>query len=229
MTQATAHTPPRTTVAMVEDTAHTIAHFERLFAAHSQQLQLLQICTTGGAMVDWLAGNAPDVLLVDLGLPDMSGIQVIEACRRLSPNTDILVITLFGDETHMLNALAAGATGYLLKDGQEAELAAHIENLRAGGSPMSPVIARKLIQHMYRARPAAAPDAVASPRSILTDREQALLVHLAKGFSYAEIGHILDVSVHTVATHVKNIYRKLEVHSKTEAIFEARNLGLLLN
>jgi DNA-binding NarL/FixJ family response regulator len=96
-------------------------------------------------MLAWLADHPVDVLLVDLGLPDGSGIDVIRECTRLQPACEVMVITMFGDEAHMMKAFGAGAKGYLLKDGTGEDLAAHIMNLRNGGSPMSPIIARKLL------------------------------------------------------------------------------------
>ncbi len=209
-------------VAIVEDTPETMARFVAAVEAHPQTLTLLHTASTGANMQQWLALNAPDVLLVDLGLPDMSGLNVIRYCRQQCPITDIMVITLFGDERNMMAAFEAGATGYLLKDGSEIEIAQHIEQLHAGGSPMSPSIARQLLK---RFRPT--PELSAPRNTLLTAREQTLLVHLSQGFSYQELASLSKITVGTVNTHIKSIYRKLEVHSKTEAIFEARQLGIL--
>ena len=181
-------------------------------------------------MFSWFAGNTVDVLLVDLGLPDGSGLDVIRRCRRIQPDCAMMVITMFGDEANMLSAFEAGASGYLLKDGTEADLATHILSLHAGGSPMSPIIARQLLVR-WQARPVALPvtAAVLVPAGeALSPRESEVLNLLARGFTYAEAAQRMGVLLSTVQSHVRNIYGKLDVHNKTEAVFEARQLGLLL-
>ncbi|MEK8031561.1 response regulator transcription factor [Ideonella sp. DXS29W] len=164
----------------------------------------------------------PDVLLVDLGLPSGSGIELIRYAHGQLPNTDVMVVTVFGDEPHVMASLEAGATGYLLKDAQPADLADQVRTLHAGGSPISPVIARRLLQRLApEPAPALDGDALLSPQ------ERQVLTYSAKGFSFEEIARMLGVSRHTVMTYVKRSYRKLQVHSKTEAIYEARKLGLV--
>jgi DNA-binding NarL/FixJ family response regulator len=169
-------------------------------------------------------------MLVDLGLPDRSGIEVIERCCRMQPACAVMVLTMFGDENNMLRAFEAGARGYLLKDGTEEDLAAHIRALHAGGSPMSPIIARQLLTRWHaaeRARPNAMAGSTARIAEPLSQRESQVLDLISRGFTYAEIAVQLKVSITTVQTHVRNIYGKLGVHSKTEAVFEARQSGLL--
>ena len=157
------------------------------------------------------------------------GIDVIRRCTQLQPACEVMVITMFGDESHMLKAFAAGARGYLLKDGTEQDLAAHILNLRNGGSPMSPIIARQVLAQLGSTT---APTAPTAPRDTatgqpLSPKETEVLTLVARGFSYAETAGLLNISVHTVHSHVRNIYGKLSVNSKTEAVYEARQLGLL--
>ncbi len=164
----------------------------------------------------------PDVLLVDLGLPSGSGIELIRFAHQHLPQTDVMVVTVFGDEPHVMASLEAGATGYLLKDAQAADLADQVRMLHAGGSPISPVIARQLLVRLAPG-PVAVPDAEA----LLSPQERQVLTYSAKGFSFEEIARMLGVSRHTVMTYVKRSYRKLQVHSKTEAIYEARKLGLV--
>lgn len=172
-----------------------------------------------------LVQTQPDVLLVDLGLPDGSGLALIhEAAQRL-PACDVMVITIFGDERHVLESIEAGATGYLLKSALPFDVAAQVRALREGGSPISPVIARRLLARLAPARPAAAEPAADDPG--LSQREMAVLQYAAKGFNYDETAQLLGVTRHTVMTYVKRSYRKLQVHSKTEALHEARLLGLL--
>jgi DNA-binding NarL/FixJ family response regulator len=168
----------------------------------------------------------PDVLLVDLQLPDGNGIDLIREAARALPTSDSLVVTVFGDERHVLESVEAGATGYLLKDTPATELVEHVRVLRAGGSPISPVIARQLLARLgaVAGRPTVAePEASAH----LSDQEINVLTLSAKGFSYDEIARLMQVSRHTVQTYVKRSYRKLQVHSKVEALSEARRLNLL--
>jgi DNA-binding NarL/FixJ family response regulator len=213
------------TVALVEDDARVRESFERAIASEPT-LRLLHAAPTGAGMLAWFAENAVDVLLVDLGLPDMPGLDVIRRARRLQPACAVMVVTMFGDEAHMLQAFEAGAGGYLLKDGTEEDLAAHVLSLHAGGSPMSPLIARQLLVR-WQAEAGPAPQASGAGRVALSVRESEVLNLVARGFIYPEIAQHMGLSVSTIQTHVRNIYGKLDVHNKTEAVFEARQLGLL--
>ena len=214
---------PEISVALVEDDPRTRERLVRALA-RAPRLCLAFTAATVGEMAGWLRDNSVDVLLVDLGLPDGSGLEVIRQCRALSPVTEVMVITMFGDEANMMNAFEAGARGYLLKDGTEDDLAQHVLSLSAGGSPMTPIIARQLLA---RLSPRPSVPASAVPAETLTAREQDILAKLARGYTYAEVAELLSIAPSTVQSHVKNIYSKLAVHSKAEAIFEARQLGLL--
>jgi len=184
-------------------------------------LQLAGAVTTLAAALALIEQAVPDVLVVDLGLPDGNGADLIRRAVKLRPDCDALVVTVFGDDRHVVGAIEAGATGYLLKDSPPGELARCIRELRDGGSPISPSIARRLLARM---RPPAEIPAAVSP---LTEREAEILQLVAKGLSFGDVGATLGVSAHTVVTHVKKIYRKLSVHSRGEAVFEASQLGLL--
>jgi DNA-binding NarL/FixJ family response regulator len=168
-----------------------------------------------------------DVALVDLGLPDGNGIELIREIARTRPETDVMVVTVFGDEAHVLASIEAGATGYLLKRSLNDTLGATVRELRAGGSPISPVIARQLLHRFKKNPPAPEQPAAVVDDSGLSEREREVLLFIAKGFTVGEIANMLHLSAHTVATHVKHIYRKLAVHSRTEAVFEAGRMGLL--
>jgi DNA-binding NarL/FixJ family response regulator len=169
-----------------------------------------------------------DVLLIDLGLPDGNGIDLIKQVSQSRPEADIMVVTVFGDEQHVVSSIEAGATGYILKDSTPADVISCIRLLRAGGSPVSPVVARSVlraIRNRMAAEPAArAPQPESNP---LSARETEILQLLAKGMSFNEIGEILGISPHTVTAHIKKIYRKLAVHSRGEAVYEATQMGLL--
>lgn len=167
----------------------------------------------------------PDVLLVDIGLPDGSGITLIEHARRHLPQCESLVVTVFADDLLILQCIEAGASGYLLKDDDAVDIAKQIRLLRQGGSPISPAIARRLLVHWRRSADGAG--ATDGPQAVLSVQEERVLALSAKGYNYEEVARLLGLSRHTVETYVKRMYRKLQVHSKTEAVFEARKQGLL--
>ena len=175
----------------------------------------------------WLGAHAPPaVLLADLQLPDGSGIDVIRWLRANAPASEAMVISVFGDEAHVVAAIEAGATGYLLKDASADEIAQAVTRLLAGESPISSAIARHLLRR-FRPGPGAPLAAAAAARSPLTPRETEVLTLIAKGLSYQRIADTLTMSPHTVTTHIKQIYRKLAVNSRGEAVFEAMQLGWL--
>lgn len=202
------------------------------------ELQLAGAVATGAAARALLAATAPDVTLVDLGLPDVPGIELIRETTARRPDADMLVITVFGDDAHVLASIEAGATGYLLKDTSVARIVAAIKEVHAGGSPISPSIARRVLARcrVGTAAPAAGAAASAAPTAsrgadpdapVLSQRETDILRFVAKGLAFAEIGAHLEISPHTVVSHVKKIYRKLAVHSRGEAVYEAGQMGLL--
>lgn len=194
------------------------------FVRATPGFELLAAVPDGASALALLARAEPDVVLVDLGLPDMSGTVVIREALRRHPGTDVMVVTVFGDEAHVVASIEAGATGYLLKDSLPQEFGEAVRQLRAGASPISPMIARQLLRRLR----GTAPDAVPEPgRPRLSGRETEILSQAAKGFSFGEIARALDISPHTVTAHVKKIYEKLAVHSRGEAVYEAGRLGLL--
>lgn len=238
--------PPHINVALVEDEPDTHA---RLCAALAldDTIELVHTTSAGLPMLHWLAQKVsqqpsspmPHVLLVDLGLPDVHGLEVIRRAKLLHPEMEVMVITMFGDEANMIQAFEAGASGYLLKDGNEDELAEHVKTLHAGGSPMSPLIARKLLVRMGQSPKAlpsyALPSNALQPMPVreagasrlLTDREETVLQHLARGYTYGELAKKMGITINTVQTHIRGLYAKLEVHSKSQALREAKQLGLL--
>ena len=214
-------------VLIVEDEPEFMRRFSHAVRG-DPGLGLLGAVTTGTQAKAMLDAQRPDVLLVDLGLPDISGIEVIDHARRRHPDCDVLVVTMFADDAHVVAAIEAGATGYLLKDASAERIAASVHELHGGGAPISPSIARRILARLRLGGPAAAVAAppVAAP-SPLTARETELLRMVAKGLSFDTIGELLEISPHTVVAHVKKIYRKLAVHSRGEAVYEASQLGLL--
>ena len=169
-----------------------------------------------------------DVMLIDLGLPDGSGIDLIRQVSARRPDVDIMVVTVFGDEQHVVSSIEAGATGYILKDSTPADVISCIRLLRAGGSPVSPVVARSVLRAIRnRMSPQITRSNTPTEPNPLSARETEILQLLAKGMSFNEIGDILSISPHTVTAHIKKIYRKLQVHSRGEAVYEAGQMGLL--
>jgi len=208
-------------VLIVEDDGPTRARLARAVASHPD----LRVCASVGNVADGRAAldrEAPMVLLTDLDLPDGNGIELIRAAREGGRATQAMVITVFGDEQHVVAAIEAGALGYLLKDASADSIGRAITEMLEGGSPMSPPVARYLLQRFAKGPEPAAPEAAA-----LSAREREVLTYIVKGFSYAEIARLLSLSTHTVATHVRRIYGKLEVHSRGEAVYEALATGLV--
>jgi len=177
--------------------------------------------------IKWLERETIDLLLTDLGLPDGSGLKIIHACRRFAPRADIMVITMSSDEENVLACIEAGASGYVLKEAGHTDIVQAMLEVRAGGSPISPLIARKILARMRIARPVVSEGQASQPSKALTPRENAILELIGRGDSYAKVAKAFGVSVGTVQTHIKHIYGKLSVHSRGEAVFEAQRRGLL--
>jgi DNA-binding NarL/FixJ family response regulator len=214
--------PPSTLrVGVVEDDAASRDTFVAMIHAQPD-LVLAMVAASRAEALDRLSTAPMDVLLVDLGLPDGSGLDVIRAARVQWPDCSILVSTIFGDEDHVLRSIEAGAMGYLLKDVSAAELAEEIRSLHAGGSPISPMVARKIL-----ARAAASLAPAGAPPATLSAREQEVLRHVSKGFTTEETARSMGISRTTVLTFVRRIYAKLQVNTRAEAIHAAYKQGLL--
>ncbi|MDB5816712.1 MAG: DNA-binding response regulator [Rhizobacter sp.] len=240
-------------VLIVEDEPEFMRRFSGAVLSDAS-LSLVAAVNNGGAGVAMLDLERPDVLLIDLGLPDIPGVEVIRHAARVHPSCDVLVVTMFADDAHVVASIEAGATGYLLKDASVDRIVGSIHELRAGGAPISPGIARRVLARFRQTivpQDAPVPSAAASGApgvaagapsgpsmsntvtaspadlALLTPRETELLRLVAKGFTFDTIGELLAISPHTVVAHVKKIYRKLAVHSRSEAVYEASQIGLL--
>ncbi|MEY8878924.1 MAG: response regulator [Leptothrix sp. (in: b-proteobacteria)] len=171
-----------------------------------------------------------DLALVDLGLPDGSGVKVVQALRDQQPDAQSVVVTIHDDDDHLFPALQAGAYGYLLKEQPREQLMEHLQRISQGEPPLSPSIARRMISYFSAQanRPQLQEPAADQlmPNVQLTEREREVLLRVAKGFTLPEIGVQLGLSRHTIADYVKQIYRKLNVSSRAEAALEAQRLGL---
>lgn len=170
------------------------------------------------------AALRPNVLLLDLKLPDGSGIGLIRHCRRSYPAMDMMVVSALGDDQTVVAAIEAGAAGYILKDSSPMDLVGCVLDLVAGRSPLSTMIARTIVRRVQADMPLS-PDNHSMPA--LTEREFDILWGIAKGFTYAEVAERLRISRNTVMTHIKNLYRKLEVNSRSEAVFTAINRRII--
>ena len=212
-------------VFLVEDDEPTLRRLANIVSGQAH-LKLAATASSYSEASLWLANNTLDVLLTDLGLPDGNGKQLIEQTRALYPNAEIMVISRFGDENSVVESIKVGASGYLLKDESEEYIREAIDQLLQGGSPISPAIARYILDYFQSNDLAGdSSDSSCKLEIVLTPKEKMVLQHLSRGYSNKEIANSLCISPHTVASHIKHIYRKLEVNSRNEAVFEGYKMG----
>ena len=204
-------TPPSHTVALVEDDTTLREALGELIAS-TESWQLMGSYPDAETALVALPKNPPTVVLMDIQLPAMSGIECVARLRELCPKTLILMVTVYDTNDRIFEALAAGASGYLLKHETPAKLLDSLQELLTGGSPMSGAIARKVVQHFQKS------DSQRDANLNLTPRETEILELLAKGRLYKEIGSDCGICLDTVRTHLRNIYRKLHVRTRTEAV-----------
>jgi DNA-binding NarL/FixJ family response regulator len=234
MTQQSSEARPRfaISVLLVEDDAPTRWRlYDALAAAQFEVTSAATLAEARAALAN--PDRAPNVLLTDLQLPDGHGSDLIREVRDRFPETEIMVVSILGDEESVIAAITVGATGYLLKDAFPTDIAATVRELCAGHSPISASIARFIVRRTQVQNQGQAQAATkASPMPVLntaklTPREIDILWGIAKGFSYADIADHLGLSRQTVPGHIKSIYRKLEVNTRGEAVFEALQQGLI--
>jgi DNA-binding NarL/FixJ family response regulator len=166
-----------------------------------------------------------DIALIDLGLPDGRGVDVVTRLRDMQPEAQSVVVTIHDDDEHLFPALQAGAYGYILKEQPRELIAEQLQRISQGEPPLSPSIARRVIAHFTAAAQSLARKSTV-PSAHLTDRETEVLLRVGKGFTLPEIATQLGLSRHTIADYVKQIYRKLNVSSRAEAALEAQRMGL---
>lgn len=203
-------------VAIVEDDAGTLQGWVKLLAGHPR-VRCVAACASAEAAIEQIPDTRPEVVLMDINLPGMSGIQCTASLKQLLPKTQILMLTAYSDDDCVFDALQAGASGYLLKSISSAELIRSIVEVADGGAPMSGKIARRVIE-VFRKPATKGPE-----ESQLTSRENEILQLLAKGYANKEIGLRLECSTGTVSKHLEHIYEKLHVHCRSEAT--AKYLG----
>ncbi|MFO1271400.1 MAG: response regulator transcription factor [Rubrivivax sp.] len=191
----------------------------RLLLDGEPGVQVLAACHSAEEALPLLEREAPDVMLTDLGLPGIGGVELTRRAKARLPALDILVLTVSEDRESVFAALKAGACGYIVKGATPRELVEGLAELRAGGAPMSPKIARLVIRNFH--------DADGSDEHLLSPRERGVLAGIAEGRSYKEIAAQLFISPNTVHSHVKRVYEKLHAVDKRDALAKARRKGII--
>lgn len=204
-------------VAIVED-QKTIRELLYQMVEQSEECECVSLCSNGMEAIDQLPLAQPNVVLMDIHMPGINGIEVIKKLRSKMPNTQFLMCTIYEEEDHIFESLQSGATGYIVKNTPADEMIAAIKDIYRGGSPMSSVIARKVISSFQ-------PSKTENTDYNLTEREWEVLQSLARGLRYKEIAESQFVTIDTIRTHVRNIYKKLEVKTRTEAVNAAFGKG----
>lgn len=234
---------PPIRVFVVEDQTKILKNQLRLFEGHPE-IDIVGTALSGEAALEEVPRLMPDVLLLDLGLPRMSGIDVTREIKAVYPKMEILIFTIFDEEDKVLEAVKAGASGYMLKGSPVDKIIEAIKEVRAGGTVIQPNLARRLLRHFRvdpdatpassepaspppAPTPAANPSPEEPPLKPLSDREREILQLIAKGVSNSEAARLLTLSKATIRTHLEHIYRKLEVTNRVEAVTEGIRKGLI--
>jgi len=201
-----------TAIAIVEDNPAVSDSLKKV--VEGAQFKCVCVCPDAETALKQIPKGEPDVVIMDIELPEMSGIECTARLKRLLPNTQILILTVYKNSDLIFKALEAGASGYLLKRSTSEEIVRAIREVKEGGSPMTGEIARKVVQHFRK--PATSNPALES----LTRREEEILGLLAEGYTSKEIGDKLSISYDTVCSHLRHIYDKLHVRSRTQAVIK---------
>src|ERR1043165_1182428 len=199
------------TVSIVEDNDQLRATLARVIG-RADGFECLSQYPSAEAALEGLPKDCPNVALMDINLPGMNGVECVRRLKQLVPQLQIIMLTVYEDTENIFNALAAGASGYLLKRTTSAELLAAIRDVQKGGSPMTTHIARKVVQSFQKS------EASSQATESLSQREQEVLDCLSQGFLYKEIAEKLGISYETVHTYIRRIYEKLQVRTRTEAV-----------
>ena len=208
------------TVSVVEDNENYIRILESEFS-RSAEFKLNSIYRNSKEAVLKLPQDNPDLVILDIGMPELDGIACLKTLKPLLPNAKFLMYTVFEDEENLIRAIRLGAKGYILKDTSPELFMASLKVIMLGGSMITPKIAAKIIEEFVPEIPEE------NSSSKLSPREKEILDYVSLGFKYSDIADELDISPHTVARHIEKIYSKLEVNSRSEAIMKARRMGIL--
>jgi DNA-binding NarL/FixJ family response regulator len=199
------------TVSIVEDNDQLRGTLARVIS-RAEGFQCLSQYPNAEAALEAIPKERPNVVLMDINLPGINGVECVRQLKQLAPETQVVMLTAYEDTDNIFNSLAAGASGYLLKRTSSAELLAALRDVQQGGSPMTAHIARKVVQSFQKAR------ASQQPTENLSQREQEVLDCLSHGLIYKEIAEKLGISYETVHTYIRRIYEKLQVRTRTEAV-----------
>ena len=199
-----------TTVAIVEDNAGICEELQQILA-EDRDFSCVCVCRNFKTALTEIPRALPDVIIMDINLPDGSGIEATRQLKLLLPHTQIMIFTIYEESEEIFRALEAGASGYLLKDTAPEELLLSIQDIREGGVPMTGEVARKVIRSFHK---------TPAKTELLTSREEEILELLSQGFVSKEIASRLSISTETVKSHLKHIYDKLHVRTRTEAVIK---------
>jgi DNA-binding NarL/FixJ family response regulator len=208
-------------VAVVEDDPNLRANLSAMLNS-SDGFHCQATYSDGKAALRGIPADRPDVVLMDINMPGMLGTDCVRELKGLTPNLPVLMLTVYEDSEQIFKSLMSGATGYLLKRTPKDKLLEAIREVDAGGAPMSRQIARRVVQFFQKVNELPKESADKKPEVVvsLTERENEVLAALAKGYAYKEIADQLNISFETVRTHLRTIYEKLHVHSRTEAVLK---------
>ena len=237
MSAAAAKPPEKIKVVVVEDQPQILKNQLKILA-ESQEIEVIGTALSGEAALELLEKKQPDVILQDLGLPRMTGIEVTREVKKRWPQIEVLIFTIFDEEEKVIEAVKAGASGYLLKGATSDKIIEAIREVKAGGSVIQPNLARRLLRHFHVPEEGAAAEAPYKrplppgnreepAMRPLTEREIEILRLIAKGLSNNEAASVLTLSRATVRTHLEHIYEKLEVTNRVEAVTEGLRKGLI--
>lgn len=213
----------RIKVYVVEDQPKILKNLIKLLEGFDQ-IEIVGQARSGEEAMEGLGAAQPEVILLDLGLPKMSGIDVTREVKKKYPKMEVLIFTIFDEEDKVLEAIQAGASGYLLKGMEAEKIVDAISEVNDGGSVIQPSLARSLLRHFHTESPSGKEE---PPYPALTPREVEILQIIAKGLSNAEAAAVLKISRATIRTHLEHIYAKLSVSNRVEAITEGIRQGLI--
>ena len=216
----------RARIFLVEDDIDTNRHLSSLMRA-SENLEFMGTATTHHNAMCFLNDNEIDCLVTDICLPDGSGLDLIRWCKENRPQMHSLVISVLGDEKTLLNAISVGADGYLLKDTDESRLCSALDDIMNGGAPISAFMAKHILKSVPQQADTSKNIKIEIDLPQLTLKETSVLKVIARGYSYKEAAEHLNISPNTIPNHIKKIYKKLQVHSRGEAVYEALRLGII--
>jgi DNA-binding NarL/FixJ family response regulator len=213
----------RIRVYLVEDQPKILKNQMKLLSGF-EELEIVGSALSGEEALQGIAESQPQVILLDLGLPQMNGIEVTKEIKRRNPKIEILIFTIFDEEDKVLSAIQAGASGYLLKGMEAEKIMEAIRDVHDGGSVIQPSLARRMLRHFMSQPAPSVPD---ESQPTLTAREMEILQIIAKGLSNAEAARVLKISRATIRTHLEHIYVKLSVSNRVEAVTEGIRKGLI--